>query len=66
MSRVVKSEKHHGITIREDDYEACLVKGKSRAYLWVGPIQGNRGIYTFSNADTLRKLAQAILKEVGP
>jgi hypothetical protein len=54
---------------RRKGSEITLVRGgKKHAYLWVGyhndsPEQGD--IYTFRGASSLRKLAYAILKEVG-
>jgi hypothetical protein len=65
MARVIKGEKHHRITIRGDHGgEVDVVKGgKRRAYLWTGHPEGK--VVTVSGEKTLRKLALAILAEVG-
>jgi len=69
MSRIRKAvEDHHAIVLGSDigdEGEMMLVKGGRMAYLWVGPERGRDGIYTFSGAVALRKLAKAILEEVG-
>jgi len=65
-SKVVKNqEKSHRITIKCDhrDGEIILIGGKQRAYLWIG--SGGTCATHLSGAATLRKLAKAILAEVG-
>lgn len=64
MSRVTNSEKGHVITLAGDMNrgELLLVKGGRNAYLWVGD---RDVVITFSGPSTLRKLATAILNEVG-
>ena len=72
MARVVKTKhKNFAITVHADANtgEAVLLKGPS-PYLWVGPqagiTNGNGAIYTISGTGTLRALANAILKQIGP
>lgn len=63
-------ESHHRarVALREaDNYgptEAILVRGGKRAYLWFG-FRDRACIGTLSGPATLRKLAKAILAEVG-
>jgi hypothetical protein len=52
-------DKHDGIT----NDEVRLVGGKRRAYLWAYSPRG--GCITISGRKVLRKLAEAILNEVG-
>jgi hypothetical protein len=70
MARQVKNrEKWHSFTMRqrigEGIGELTLVGKGKRAYLWAGRVEGGRCEF-FSGAATLRKLARAILKELGP
>jgi hypothetical protein len=45
--------------------ELNFVRGGARAYLWIGAQDGHQGTtYTVSGVVALRKLAQAILKEL--
>ena len=73
MARVVKAKKGQNARIRLyadnqpslNAHEIVLVPGGPRnAYLWIGPFVG-RASCTVSGEVALRKLAQAILKEVG-
>ena len=65
MARVMKGDKHHRIAIRGDNGGEVdvVIGGKRRAYLWVGHPEGK--VVTVSGEKTLRKLALAILAEVG-
>ena len=62
---ILQGEKHHRIAIRGDHGgEVDVVKGgPRRAYLWSGHPEGR--VVTISGEKTLRKLALAILAEVG-
>ena len=76
MARVVKtrgySERHILLRLHTDDPpswsvpgEINLIRGGKRAYFWVGSQGGHIGTtYTVSGVVALRKLAQAILKEL--
>ena len=69
MARLVKpKEKFHMITLQQPfgDHvgELTLVGTGKRSYLWSGSVEGGR-CQIFSGVVALRKLAKAILKEVG-
>lgn len=66
MARILKNEYNdHAITIGGDgdDGELLLVKGKRHGFIWCG--RKNERPMIFSGPATLRKLAKAILAEVG-
>jgi hypothetical protein len=69
MARIAEPENSwHLIRIISDhkDGEVLLVRGKKLAYLWVGKNPGAEpGCVTIGGVKTLRKLARAILDEVG-
>jgi hypothetical protein len=70
MARQVKNaDKWHTFTMHQPiagrTAELMLVGYGKRSYLWAGNIGGKECSY-FSGTATLRKLAYAILKEVGP
>jgi hypothetical protein len=69
--RQIRNDVWDVIRFGEEDKEPkelSLVKGGRRAYLWVGvrwkPDAGWKTIITFSGNESLRKLAEAILKEI--
>ena len=73
MARIRKTKKsYHRLTVEGDRKtgELILVRGGRYAYLWVGDGRDEnptnpRACVTFCGSLTLRKLAYAILAEVG-
>ena len=63
MARIIKPTFGQAFCMRADFDEGTLslVKGGKRAYLWID----NGRVATFAGAGALRKLAHAILAEVG-
>ncbi len=74
MAKIVKvkpeNKTDHRLAISGDrDGEVFLVKGGKLAYLWAGPRQSdpeNFYCVTISGPKVLRRLAEEILKEIGP
>lgn len=66
MRQIKTESKVHRFRAIDDckDGEIVLVSGKKQAYLWV-KVNAEHGVVTFTGAATLRKLAKAILQEVG-
>ncbi len=68
MGVIPNEEKWHEITVQDDNSNGrlVLVKGGKRAYLWSkSTTHADGGVITVSGPKTLKKLAKAILKEVG-
>jgi hypothetical protein len=69
MARIKKTkDSWHRLTVKGDNRgELLVVRGGRRAYLWIGnrPEESSPYCVTFSGSLTLRKLAYAILAEVG-
>ena len=62
-----KLESHQAFRARQaGNGEVILVRGGKRAYLWFeGDLAETSNVGSLSGAATLRRLARAILKEVG-
>lgn len=73
MARIKKTnESWHSLTVEGDRKrgELIIVRGGRNAYLWIGDARDEntdhpRECVTISGGATLRKLARAILAEVG-
>ena len=65
-SRVVRARKsHHRLSISTDNgMDLDLVKGRRDAYIWIGHPDNGAYFTSVSGAACLRRLAEAILKEV--
>ena len=46
--------------------DIVLVPGGRRAYLWIGPANGNGSVYTVSGVAALKAIARSILLELPP
>lgn len=68
MARVLKNRfPFHRMTIEADGNagQFLFVGSGQKSYFWAGCITSDSNVATISGAATLRKLAYAILKEVG-
>jgi hypothetical protein len=67
MARIIRTkDKDHRLTISADHGDGgqvLVVRGGGEAYLWAGRPTGH--VITVSGVTVLRKLARAILAEVG-